>query len=342
MENIPQIIGYGSYIPKYRIKKDEYIKVWGHFSGKIDEKSVIGYDEDAITMAVEAGLNALKNSKINKKEISFIAVGSTSSPYSVKSMASEIAMALGLPMDISLLDFKESEKAGTTALTTGLDLIRIKGGYGLIIGSDAPVASPGGSLDHTQAAGAAALVIGIDNTGIAEIEGYTSSNVEFIADKFKKEGSKFMQDLEIASYSNYSYTNSIKKASNELLEKLNLSLDVFDKFFIQGKDAREPTRIFRNIEKGKIQTTLINKIGDTGAASVILGLISIIYNNFSENSRILCCSYGSGAGSDVFSVKMRNRQETKKGVPTIEQYLNRKEYISYDQYLKFKNLIDLE
>ncbi|MBD3228269.1 MAG: hydroxymethylglutaryl-CoA synthase [Candidatus Lokiarchaeota archaeon] len=335
------IFGYGSYIPLYRIKKEEYIKVWGYFSGSIKEKSVIGYDEDVVTMAVEASSNALKNAGIDKDELSLIAVGSTSPPYSVKSIASEIAMALGVPLDISLLDFKESEKAGSTAFATGIDIIKSKGGYGLIIGSDSPLSSPSENLEHVQSAAAGALIIGKGEDGLAKIEGHKSSNVEHIADRFRKAGSKKVQDLDISSYSRYAYNNSIKNAAKAVMKELELDYDSFDIFYVQGHDTRQPTRVFREVDNNRIYTDIINKIGDSGASNMLLGLIGILHYKFSKYDRVLCLSYGSGAGSDAYSIIINKKQKQVANIPTINKYLERKEYISYDKYIKFKELIEL-
>ncbi len=54
------IVGYGSYVPRRRIKLPEIAKVWGADAEsykrglELHEKSVPARDEDTITMAVEA------------------------------------------------------------------------------------------------------------------------------------------------------------------------------------------------------------------------------------------------------------------------------------------------
>ncbi|MHA1231734.1 MAG: hydroxymethylglutaryl-CoA synthase [Candidatus Helarchaeota archaeon] len=341
MDNSIKILGYGSYIPMYRIKREEYIRIWGYFSGSIEEKSVIGYDEDAITMAVEAANNAIKNTGIDKEKISLIAVGTCSSPYSIKSVASEIAMALGIPLDIALLDFKESEKAGSTALSAGIDIINSKGGYGLIIGSDSISTDPGENSEHTLGAAAAALIISKSGNGIAEILNKKSSNIEFIPDRFKKEGSKNLIDLEIASYSNYAYKNSVKNAMNNLMKESNLTLEDIDHIFIQGHDLKQPSRLIDKKYKEKLYLDIIRITGDCGSATSLLGLNSIFHYRAKSNDKIILVSYASGAGSDAFYIKFNNKQQKIKGVLTIEQYINRKKYIAYEKYLKFKELIEL-
>ncbi len=61
------IVGYGVYIPRYRIKTEEIAGVWGEdgpamASGLgVFEKSVPGPDEDVATISTEAARNAIVN-----------------------------------------------------------------------------------------------------------------------------------------------------------------------------------------------------------------------------------------------------------------------------------------
>ena len=56
------IIGYGAYVPRYRLPNAEIARVWkdGEGGGPVKEKSVPGSDEDVITMSIEAARNALQ------------------------------------------------------------------------------------------------------------------------------------------------------------------------------------------------------------------------------------------------------------------------------------------
>ena len=46
------IIGYGAYIPRYRLPASEVARIWKgeNFKGPPGEKAVAGLDEDVITM----------------------------------------------------------------------------------------------------------------------------------------------------------------------------------------------------------------------------------------------------------------------------------------------------
>ncbi len=337
-----EICGYGCYVPRFRIKREEIQKVWGYFDGNIKEKAVMGYDEDCCTMAVEAAKNAIANARIKREEITAITLGSSFPPYELKSMAGELAMAIGTSMDIRLLDFKESEKAGTTALLTCMDIIANKGGKGLVIGTDAPAGIASDSIENTFGASAAAIILGKEK-GIAQIEGSTSASLEFIADRFRIEGSSTIEDLGIPQYHQADYTNSIQQAVEHLLKDLNLKATDFRYLFVQGHDISEPGRVLKNIgfDKKVLYTDTLNLIGDSAAATLLTGLVGIL-DVAKPGERILCASYGPGAGCDAFSVLVKERQKIIENVPNLATYLENKLYIDFNQYLKFKELIELE
>ncbi|NHI91655.1 MAG: hydroxymethylglutaryl-CoA synthase [Candidatus Lokiarchaeota archaeon] len=335
------IISYGSYIPRYRIKKEEFIKTWGSFQAKVNEKAVIGYDEDTLTMAIEAGLNALRDSLLDPKNIGLISIGTSTPPYSIRSLASEIRMALGLPENISLFDFKESEKAGTTAFNASLDMILNRGKAGLIIGSDSPKARPNDELDHAYGAGAGALLVGTTK-GIATIEGITSSSIDFIADKYKREGEIYVTDLSITSYQRHAYQSTITNAIKELFNELNVNESDYKYFIVQGHDTGEILRASKLINKDKISYNNLNNVGDSGAASIFLELINVLETKAEPGDRILCVGYGSGIGADVFSIVVNDQlRKSEESIP-YSVYLNNKIYIDYTQYLKLKEMIELE
>jgi len=63
------IIGYGAYVPRYRLPATEISRIWrgGLELEPIQEKSVPGTDEDVVTMSVEAARNALMRISILKR-----------------------------------------------------------------------------------------------------------------------------------------------------------------------------------------------------------------------------------------------------------------------------------
>jgi len=59
--------------------------------------------------------------------------------------------------------------------------------------------------------------------------------------------------------------------------------------------------------------------------------------------RIFMTSFGSGAGSDAFSIKVTKHIENIRGVePTVQELLNDPIYLNYAQYAKHKGKIRMK
>src|SRR3954469_13752381 len=119
------IVGYGAYIPRYRIAAREIARVWADGQGgvPVEAKSVPGADEDTITMSIEAARNALARGGIRAEQLSAVWVGSESHPYSVKPSGTLVAEALGATPWVSAADWEFACKAGTEALTAGMGMV---------------------------------------------------------------------------------------------------------------------------------------------------------------------------------------------------------------------------
>jgi len=153
------ILGYGAYIPYYRLPTTEIARVWkGGGSGPNLEKAVAAVDEDTVTMAIEAARQAVKMAKVDK--LGAVFVGTESKPYAVKPTSTIVAQALGQHNTLAA-DLEFACKAGTEAMQviTGL----VGSGMinaGLAIGMDTAQGRPGDDLEYTAASGGAAFVIG--------------------------------------------------------------------------------------------------------------------------------------------------------------------------------------
>lgn len=94
------------------------------------------------------------------------------------------------------------------------------------------------------------------------------------------------------------------------------------------------------IPKEKVTPSLlVTEIGNTYSGASPLGLVAVL-DQAKAGDRILMVSYGSGSGSDAFDITVNEgiKEAHKKGVP-IRKYLDKKEYISYGVYAKYKKKI---
>ncbi|HMQ32062.1 MAG TPA: hydroxymethylglutaryl-CoA synthase, partial [Chloroflexaceae bacterium] len=140
------LVGYGVYIPRYRIAAKEIARLWTDGQGgvPVDAKSVPGPDEDTITMSIEAGRNALARAGLPAERLSAIWIGSESHPYSVKPSGTIVAEALGAAPWVSAADFEFACKAGSEALTAAMGLVGSgMADYAMAVGADTAQSRPG-------------------------------------------------------------------------------------------------------------------------------------------------------------------------------------------------------
>ena len=169
------IVGYGSYLPRYRIKVENIAKEWGSDPEVIKrglqlyEKTVPGLDEDTITISVEAARNALKRAGINPQDIGAVYIGSESHPYAVKPSATILIDALGIGPHVHVASYEFACKAGTEAMYVAYSLVKAgEMKYAMGIGADTSQGAPGDALEYSASAGGAAFIMGTENV-VAEI-----------------------------------------------------------------------------------------------------------------------------------------------------------------------------
>lgn len=335
------ILGYGVYVPTYRIKAEEFAKAWGYFTAPgVKEKAVCGSDEDSLTMAMEASLNCLEATKIEGNHVDALLLASTSLPYEETTMSVTLANVIDAPTETRTIDFKDSTKSSAGAMLCAFDFITSrKGGLALVASSDSPLAGPGSARDHPLGAGAAAYLVGED-AGIAQIEGYFSAQAEFLGTRFRRRGESEINSTNITKYERLGYINTVSSAAHGLLKKLGLTFNDFEYVVPHQTDARLPYRAARELGIEAKKTVIIaDLLGDVASASIMLGL-SLALEKAKPEDRIMLLSYGSGSGSDAISLLVTDEiDKIKSRAKTLTKYLNKKAYIDYVTYLKFRGMI---
>ncbi len=340
------IVGYGVYVPRFRIKVEEIARVWNRnpdsikSSLGISEKSLPGTDEDTATISVEAARNAVRHAGVNPVDIGAVFVGSESHPYAVKPTATVVAEAIEATPVTTAADTEFACKAGTVAIQMCMGMVSsdmIK--YGLAIGADTAQGRPGDILEYAAGAGGAAFIIGKDNV-IAEIEGtfsFTTDTPDFWRrdlEHFPQHGSKFTGEP--------AYFRHLIEAAKGMMEKSGTTVNDFDHVVFHQPNEKFPLRAAKilGIPAEKLKHSLVvSRIGNTYSGSSMIGLASVL-DTAKPGQKILVVSYGSGAGSDAFVIKTTaNIDEKKNRVVPFEYYAKNKEYVDYAVYLKHRKTI---
>lgn len=343
------IVGFGGYVPRYRIKIEDI--AWANGQNYeliknailITEKSVPGKDEDTATIAVAAAKNALARAAINTDEIRGIGavfVGSESHPYAVKATSAIVGEVLGLGENFTAADTEFACKAGTAAMqmTAGM----IEGGmikYGLAVGADTSQGAPGDALEYSAGAGGAAFLLGKD--GIAAKMIYTLSKTSETPDFWRRNLQKYPRHLGrfTGEEAYFKHTSATTKA---ILNETGFKISDFDHVVFHQPNGKFPLNIAKEIGVSKEQLMLgivVHSIGNTYSASSMLGLINVL-ENAAPNQKILLTSYGSGSGSDCFIFETTEllAEKQKKGKKLLN-YLNDKVYVDYNQYREHIRLV---
>jgi len=335
----PGIVGYGVYTSKFRVREQNI------------ERSVPFIDEDSITAAVEAGKLALIHSGVDSSLVGKVYVGSESNPYAVKPIASKVAQVLKLGEedgDVQGVDAVDTEfacKAATSMFKDAASLVNYPKSNiqnTMVIGADnsqaAPRNCPGGELDLFVGYGGCAYVLGKCDV-IAEIEGWyscTSDTPDFWrrdGEPYPMHGGRFTGDP--------AYFKHVRKAAEKLMERLGLQLNDVKYFVAHQPNVRFPVKVAKELgfkEEQYLPSLQVARFGNTYSGSSLVGLAAVL-DMAKPDERILIVSYGSGAGSDAYSLMTTSqiRDKRKRQKLTVE-YQAKNPFIEYVDYTVYRRL----
>jgi hydroxymethylglutaryl-CoA synthase len=330
------IVGYGAYVPCYRVRTDTISAQWRREKGMgLVEKTVPGMDEDTLTISVEAARRAVARAGVNPAEIGAVYVGSESHPYAVKPTGTIVVDALGIGPHVHVADFEFACKAGTEALYCAYS--HVKAGempYALAIGADTSQGAPGDALEYTASAGGAAFVLGAGESVLAEIVS-THSVTTDTPDFWRREG-EFYPSHGGRFTGEPAYFRHIVESAKAVIAKSGIKAGDFEHAVLHMPNDKFPERAAKMIGLDKKQLEagfLVREMGNTYAGSSPLGLCAVL-DVAKPGDRILLVSFGSGAGSDAFVLRATGAiGRGRDRVPAVRADLaGRKIYLDYARY----------
>jgi hydroxymethylglutaryl-CoA synthase len=334
------IIGYGAYVPRYRLPGSEVARVWTNGLGgsPVKEKAVAGLDEDVTTMSIEAARNALLRARINPEDIRAVWVGSESHPYAVKPTSTIVAESIGASANIQAADWEFACKAGTEAVQASIGIVGSgMGGYTMSIGMDTAQGRPGDALEYTAASGGAAYIIGPAADACAVYQGSYS----FVTDTpdfwrranvtYPSHGDRFTGEP--------AYFNHTMSAAQMMMEMMGTTAKDYTWAVFHQPNVKFPSRAAQMLGFTDEQIKhglLAGEIGNVYSGSCMLGLTAIL-DIAQPGDRILQVSYGSGAGSDAFDIVVTEGiHDVRALAPSTRDYINRRTVIDYATYCRYR------
>jgi hydroxymethylglutaryl-CoA synthase len=322
------IVRYGSYLPYFRLQRSAI----GAGSG---ERSAASYDEDSVSMAVEAARDAVGGDGAPD-----VLVFATTSPaYAEKLDAATIQAALALPEQIRSVGLGGSTRMGLGALLVGEDLARA-GERALVCVSDVVVGAPNGPRESAGGDGAVAFLTGPSEEAAARFLGRASRTTELL-DVWRLPDEPFAHQWEERFGADVlgpviidTATRALKSASVEPTDLASVIVD--------STNARAATGLPRalGLKPEQLADPLAGSVGRTGAAHAGL-LLARALDAASPGDRILVVSAGDGCDACVLEVT--DRIEAARPAHSVDGWISSKRNdLAYNSYLKWRGILPFE
>jgi hydroxymethylglutaryl-CoA synthase len=342
------IVGYGAYVPRYRLPGTHISRMWdgdgASTSPPIKEKSVPGLDEDVATMSLEAARNALRRADVDPTSIRAVWVGSESHPYAVKPTSTIVAEAIGAVPHTLAADWQFACKAGTEAMQAALGFVgSAMAEYALAIGMDTAQGRPRDALEYTAGAGGAAYLIGPASESVAVLEGSTSY-VTDTADFWRRQCEHYPAHAGRFT-GEPGYFKHVLAAASEIMAAMGHKPADFQHVVFHQPNTKFPLKAGRELGFKKEQMLaglLVNEIGNTYAGAAMIGLTAVL-DVAKPGDRVLMVSFGSGAGSDAFVLRITDAITSRqKRALCTRDYVARRHEIDYATYARHRDKIRME
>jgi len=324
------------------------------------EKIVPGPNEDALTAGIQSFNYAIKRAGIEPHQIDALFVVSESYPYAVKSSTAIAGktgvtnLRFGVRGEFACKPFGEFLEIGAALI----DADRCR--YVAITATDASQGAPGDDLEFSASFYSTTMILGKDDDGgIASLQGRTSVNYDF-SDFIRKEGNPFPEHE--GQGTSLAFRGMILSAVKKHVERYELPPDCLPNktWVIHSPNGSFPNEALLDVSNHFGINLAKKKFDDDGKMLGIEPQVNIsnlapeIANGYSatvptalcaametaaKGDEIMTVLYGSGAGSDVISIKLKadGTEVANNGVPTVREQIDYKQKISVEDYITFRD-----
>lgn len=344
-ENTIGLKAFGGYIPRLRLQRKSITSANAWIAPNLvgkgkGERSMGNWDEDSLTMAVEAARDLLGTDE-DRSHIDALYFGSTTLPFSDRLNSGIISAALTLDQNIQAVDVSSTQRAGTTALLQALN--GVSGGANkeaLVCAADHRKARAASVQELEFGDGAAALSVGTDDL-IAKFIGSHTLTIDFV-DHFRGSGEEFDYGWEERWIRDEGYTKIVPKAVTAALEKTGVSASDIDHFVMPCTFARLPQKLAKmcGVNPDAVTDQLGGVCGETGAAHALVMLVHAL-QNAKPGEKIMLVHFGGGCDVLIFeATDLIASMSDKKGI--VGSLADRQEETNYMKFLTFHGLVEWE
>jgi 3-hydroxy-3-methylglutaryl CoA synthase len=337
------IAAWGAYAPRLRLSRKAVTEANAWVAPNLrakakGERAMANWDEDALTMAVEAARDAL-GADDDRSGVDALYFASTTAPFADRLNAGVVSAALTLEKSIASADVTGSQRCGLAAL--GQALATVQGGTArraLVVAGEHRRTRAASSQELDNGDGAAAFVVTAE-AGVAEFLGRGSVTDDFV-DHFRGADSDFDYGWEERWIRDEGIVKLVPPAIRRALEDSGLNASDITHFCFPSTFAGMAASLAKTvgIAPEAVRDNLALTLGEAGCAHGPLMLAHAL-----EQARagdvILVAQFGQGAEALVFRVT--DAAATARPARGVTGSLTeRKEENNYLKFLTFNGLVE--
>jgi len=337
------ILSFGAYIPRMRLQRKAVVAAHEWFNPGLKafakgERSFANWDEDSITMAVEASRDALSGR--DRSGLGALFMASTTMPFADRQNAVIVKEALNLDSDLSTLDITGSQRTGVSALIQALATASSGTAPVLCVASEKPRAKPASEAELVSGAAAAALLVGSGPVIARHVVSHSLA-ADFI-DHFRAERRQFDYEWEARWVREEGYGKLAPRAIAAALSRAGLRPDEIDVFILPATIRGVTSSVAKQcgIRSEAVADDLAAVVGHAGTAQPLV-LLAQALERAEPGQRILLVGFGSGC--DVVLFERTDLQPSPGPSLGVRGWLaRRKPETNYNRYLFLSGEVEFE
>lgn len=333
------ILSFGAYIPKRRLQRSAVFAANAWFAGGLrglakGERAIGNWDEDSITMAVEAARDCLTG--VDRSAVGGVILASTTLPFADRQNAGIAKEALNLADEVAALDVTGSQRAATSALIQALSGTKTQ----LVAAADLRKSRAASEGELIQGDAAAAVLVG-QGPVIARLLGSHSVTTDFV-DHYRATGEDYDYGGEARWIRDEGYAKVMGGAIKAALFRFGVDGAAIAHAVIPVSVKGVPESLAKaaGIGAEAVADTLQATVGDSGAAHPLL-MLSAVLERAKPGDKILLTSFGQGA--DILLLEATEALAAlPKRLGVAGHLAIRQEDSNYMRYLFHRGIVDVE
>ena len=335
------IKAYGGYVPRRRLPRQVIVEANSWFNAGLKayskgERSICNWDEDTLTMAVEAARDCLGEERPDSIKALYLA--STTLPFADRQNAGVLGTALNLGQNMMTMDISSSLRAGTSGMINALRSAQGLSGDVLYAAAEHRKSRTANQNELMNGDGAAAVLIG-EGDVVAELLAAHQVAVDFV-DHYRFQTEEFDYNWEERWIRDEGYAKIVPPAIEAALAEAGLGADAIDHFAMPGTIRGIQGMIAKRagVRDEAVRDNLHLVLGDSGAAHSLVMLVDCLQEAEPGQTVMLV---GWGQGCDVMIFRTTDAVKTVKPRLGVKGFLaRRKEETNYNKFLAFNGLIE--